>query len=449
VRRSLSSIRVRATGASVGVLVVTFALAGGALLHALKTEQINSIDAGLKTRAGEVGSLIDADGGFEGLSSVDSGKDFLQVTNRSGEIVAASKNATAQPPLAPGRDGSRKTVHLAGLDDGHFRLLVRVADDESYTVVVGTTLKHVDEVSVVTRRALLFGLPVLIAFIAAMIWFVIGRALRPVDAIRAQVADIGGGDLHRRVPEPNANDEIGRLARTMNAMLDRLERSSETQAQFVSDASHELRTPIAIIRHELEVGLLSDDDVQLRQIASEVLDEGERMRRLVDDLLLLARHDGCSGRPLAGQMTLVDLDDVALAESARVRTDTMVLTSAISAGQVRGDADQLGRVVRNLVDNALRHAVTSVDVSVTSTGGGLVVLAVEDDGTGVAEANRKRIFERFARIDGARGRDDGGAGLGLAIVAGIVEEHGGTVAVDTSPRLGGARFTVTLPDART
>jgi signal transduction histidine kinase len=294
--------------------------------------------------------------------------------------------------------------------------------------------------------ALIIGLPLLVLLMGGMIWSVIGRALRPVEAIRTEVADIGGGDLHRRVPEPATHDEIGRLAVTMNAMLDRLEASNVAQARFVSDASHELRTPIAVIRHELEVALRSDDDTLLREVAGEVLDEDLRMQRLVDDLLFLARREGRSGAAAERRRALVDLDDVALTEAHRVHTTHTIDTSHISAGQVRGDADQLGRVVRNLLDNALRHARSRVQVSVSSEHGE-VVLHVDDDGDGVAEHDRERIFERFGRADESRARDVGGSGLGLAIVAGLVEEHGATVDVGASP-LGGARFTVTLTDAR-
>lgn len=444
----LGTIRVRATGASVIVLVIAFVIAGVALLDVLHGSQIDSVDNALEIRASDIDSLIDEGGGVGALTVADDQDDFVQVIDAGGQVVAASDNVEGRPPIVAGEDGSTTTTRIPGLDKQDFRVHVDVTEDDGYTIIVGTNLENVREVDAATLRSLLIGLPVLLVFIAGMIWFVIGRALRPVEAIRAEVADIGGGDLDHRVPEPNADDEIGRLARTMNSMLDRLEVSSAAQAQFVSDASHELRTPIAIIRHELEVGLMSDDDVQLRQIVSEVLDEDLRMQRLVDDLLLLARRSGRDGEARRTKRSLVDLDDVALNETHRVRTDTTVVTSGLSAGQVRGDPDQLARVVRNLLDNALRHASSTVEVSVSSTADGSVVLIVEDDGDGIDPADREHVFERFGRLDEARARDDGGSGLGLAIVAGIVADHNGTVTVDTSPTLGGARFTVTLTDAR-
>ena len=447
-RSRLGTIRVRATGASVIIVAVAFAAAGVVLLDVLRTSQIDTIDSALELRSDDIGSLIDEGGGVDPLDVVDEEDDFVQVVDRAGTVVAASDNIRGRTRIIAGDDGSSVTMRIPGLDSEDFRVHVHVTETDDLIVVVGTNLESVNKVHATTRRSLLVGLPLLLALIAAMIWFVIGRALRPVEAIRSEVADIGGGDLDRRVPEPQTDDEIGRLARTMNAMLDRLETSNIAQAQFVSDASHELRTPIAVIRHELEVGLRSDDDELLREIAGEVLDEDLRMQRLVDDLLLLARRNGRSGEAPRVERSLIDLDDIALGEAHRVKTDKHVVTSGVSAGQVRGDPDHMGRVVRNLLDNALRHADSKVAVSVTSTDDGQVVLAIDDDGAGVDGDDRDRIFERFGRLDEARARDDGGSGLGLAIVAGIVADHGGTVTVDTSPTLGGARFAVTLTDAR-
>ncbi len=445
----LGSVRVRATAASIVIVAVAMTIAGVALLDVLRSSQIDSIDSTLELRTNDIEALISEGGGLDTLSVEDDEDGFVQIVDAAGNVVASSSNISGEPRIVAGGEGSNTTMRFPQLDSDDFRVHVHFTESDSRrAIVVGANLENVDDVLATTRRSLAVGLPVLLLLIAAMIWFVIGRALRPVEAIRSEVADIGGGDLHRRVPEPRTSDEIGRLARTMNAMLDRLETADAAQAQFVSDASHELRTPIAVIRHELEVGLRGDDDVLLREIAVEVLDEDLRMQRLVDDLLLLARRDGRAGEPLRVKRSLVDLDDIALGEAHRVQTDKKVITSGISAGQVRGDPDQLVRVVRNLLDNALRHANACVEVSVTSTDHGRVVLAVDDDGAGVGEADRERIFERFGRLDEARARDDGGSGLGLAIVAGLVADHAGTVKVETSPTLGGARFAVTLTDAR-
>lgn len=447
-RSRLSGVRVRATVAAVLIVAVAMTVAGVLLINVLRASQVDSIDTALEIRATDIESLF-LDGTAPKNLSVEDEKDsFVQVVDTAtSKVMASSANIVGQAPIVAGDDGSTITMKPTGLDNETFRVHMHLSEDGGqYAIVVGTNLENVDEVVATTRHSLVVGLPILLLLIGAVVWLLIGRSLRPVEAIRSEVADIGGGDLHRRVPEPTSRDEIGRLARTMNAMLDRLESASVAQAQFVSNASHELRTPIAVIRHELEVGLRSDDPALLREIAGEVLEEDLQMQYLVEDLLLLARRDGPTGGD--GPTTLVDLDDIALGEAHRVGTAKAVVTSGISAGQVRGDENQLSRVVRNLLDNAIRHADSRVDVSVTSTGDGHVVLAVDDDGAGVAEDDRERIFDRFHRLDEARSRDDGGSGLGLAIVAGLVADHGGTVAVESSPTLGGARFTATFADAR-
>jgi signal transduction histidine kinase len=233
----------------------------------------------------------------------------------------------------------------------------------------------------------------------------------------------------------------------MNEMLERLEAAQTRQARFVSDASHELRTPIAVIRHELEIALQTTGTEHWAAVGADVLDEDLRMERLVDDLLFIARHER-ERTDHAATGVLVDVDDVVLTETRRGAITKTVDITGVSAGQIRGKPDEIARVIRNLLDNALRHARTTVALHVAS-GGGSVVVDVDDDGPGVPEADRDRVFERFARLDDSRTRTSGGSGLGLAIVGEIVADHHGTVTVTRSPSLGGARFTVTLPDART
>jgi signal transduction histidine kinase len=263
-----------------------------------------------------------------------------------------------------------------------------------------------------------------------------------VEAIRAEVDAISAAALHRRVPDPPADDEIGRLARTMNRMLERLERAQARQRRLVSDASHELRSPVAAIRQHAEVALAHPDRTTTAELAATVLAEDLRLQRLAEDLLLLTRADE---HTLALRRRPVDLDDLVFDEARRLRDTTglRVDTTAVSAGRVDGDAAGLRRVLRNLGDNAARHAAGRLAFSVAERDG-LVLLGIDDDGPGIPEADRERVFERFVRLDDARGRDDGGSGLGLAIVAELARAHGGTVAVASSP-LGGARVEVTLP----
>jgi signal transduction histidine kinase len=280
---------------------------------------------------------------------------------------------------------------------------------------------------------------------------VASRALAPVERIRREVEQITGHRLDRRVPEPESRDEIHRLARTMNQMLGRLEDSRTRQQQFVADASHELRSPLASIRQTAEVARAHPDALPEGELAEAVLEESARMQRLVEQLLLLT---GADEGAVARAHHDVDLDDLALAEARRIgrsgaggsgagRSGLAVETSGVGAGRVRGDRTALAQVVRNLADNAARHADRTVTFGVHESRDG-VDLVVEDDGPGIPDDQRERVFERFARLDEARARDAGGSGLGLAIVREIVAAHGGTVTVSSSA-LGGARFVVRLP----
>jgi signal transduction histidine kinase len=280
--------------------------------------------------------------------------------------------------------------------------------------------------------------PVLILLLALLTWVVVGRVLRPVERIRSRVAGIGAEELDRRVPTPGTDDEVGRLAATMNRMLDRLERSVERQRQFVSDASHELRSPIASIRTQLEVAQAHPDRADWDEVASGVLEESGRMERLVDDLLTLARAD----EGVLQRVGEVDVAELMLSEIERI-DDLEVDGSAVGRAVVQGDALALRRVFRNLLDNARRHARYRISLSLAEEGRE-VIAVVEDDGAGVAEEDRERIFERFTRLSEGRARDAGGAGLGLAVVREVLAAHRGTVAVEQGP-LGGARFVVRLP----
>lgn len=284
--------------------------------------------------------------------------------------------------------------------------------------------------------------PLLVADLAVLIWFMVARALRPVEAIRTQVDRIRGGALDTRVPESGSGDEIDRLAVTMNRMLDRLERATERQRQFVSDASHELRSPLASIRTQLEVATAHPDRADWREVAAGVLDEGTRMEALVADLLALARADEGA---IAARREEVDLAELARSEAAERPAPPSFEVRVVGAATVRGDSGALLRVLRNLLDNAARHAGSRVLVVVAGSSDGVVV-AVDDDGSGIPPADRERVFERFTRLEEARTRDAGGTGLGLAVVREVVHAHGGTVGV-TDSALGGARLEIHLPSA--
>jgi signal transduction histidine kinase len=286
--------------------------------------------------------------------------------------------------------------------------------------------------------------PLLVLLVAFAVWYFAGRALRPVELIRLEAAAITGSTIHRRVPEPGTDDEVGRLAHTMNAMLARLELSSQRQRQFVSDASHELRSPLASIRANLEVALRNSDRADWPAVARRALAEDQRMEDTVSELLELARLDEARGEDPLTSLPEIDLEELVLDETLQPHTVSVDATR-VSAGRVHGRRDQLARLVRNLVDNASRHARAHVDLSLQSSDG-TVTLMVDDDGPGIAPDDRERVFERFTRLDDGRARDAGGLGIGLAIVKAVAEQHGGTIVIDDSP-IGGARFVVHLPAA--
>jgi signal transduction histidine kinase len=347
--------------------------------------------------------------------------------------------------LAPGENrtiGPRSPPDVEPFDDPFVVVATRSGGERPLTVIVGRNLEIVSEARRTLIRVLAIAMPLLLVVVGVVTWRVVGRALSPVDAIGAEVDAISSRELHRRVSEPGGKDEISRLAATMNRMLARLEAGRLRERRFVSDASHELRSPVATIRQHAEVALSHPEQTGTKDLAEIVLDEDARLQHLVEDLLLLTRIDEGT---LERRADPVDLDDLVFEEAARLRgaTDLKVDVGGVSAGRVLGDREQLGRLIRNLTDNAVRHARTTIALSLAERNGE-VVLDVYDDGTGIDDAERERIFDRFVRLDEARDRDSGGSGLGLAIVREVAVFHGGTVAiVDSGSR--GSRFEVRLP----
>ena len=429
--RRRRSLRTRITAAATLVVAAALVVGAVAFYGILSASIRDAAVRGAETRAEQLAARIDAEG-LPAVTELDD--DIVQVLDDDGRVVAASEEADGGDlPDGDGAsvvtfDGEPMLVVREDLDDGTLLLAVSVEDDQGTLATVALLL--------VVAVAGVTGL------VAAITWWVVGRALRPVARIRAEVDDITADRLDRRVAVPASGDEIAALAGTMNRMLDRLDAAATAQRRFVSDASHELRSPLATIRQHAELAQLHPEATSVDDLAGVVHDEGLRMQELVDALLLLTRLD----EQAALREDPVDLDDLALAEVRRLRAGgTTVDGSGIRAARVRGDARLLGQLVRNLADNAARHARSAVAIGVTGRGAE-VVLTVDDDGAGVPPVERERIFERFVRLDEARARDAGGSGLGLAIVRAIAEAEGGGVRVEDSP-LGGARFSVVLPAA--
>jgi signal transduction histidine kinase len=451
----LGTVRVRCTAAAVVVVGVAMAVGALVLVAVLRDTLTREVRTAAQLRAQDVATVLAAEAGGPGAAdgrralAVDDADELLiQVLDEAGRVVGASANVEGLPAVARPPEGGSVEVEVAGgsgIEEGGEFLAVAAGVDTAAgrrTVVVARSTEEVDEALAAVGGLLAVGLPLLLLVMAATTWMLVGRALAPVEAMRAEVDAISAAALHRRVPDPPADDEIGRLARTMNRMLGRLEQAQARQRRLVADASHELRSPVAAIRQHAEVALAHPDRTTTTELAGVVLAEDLRLQRLAEDLLLLTRADE---HTLALRRRPVDLDDLVFDEARRLRqaTGLRVDTTAVSAGRVGGDAAGLRRVLRNLGDNAARHAGGHLAFSVAE-GDGQVVLAVDDDGPGIPETDRGRVFERFVRLDDARARDDGGSGLGLAIVAELVAAHGGTVVVASSP-LGGARVQVALP----
>lgn len=440
-------VRFRSTVAAVVVVAVGLVAGAVALVALLRAELTDDVRQAARARAEQVAAVIESGRGVPSLAVADRDEQFIQVLDADGDVVAASANVDELPALArPGGDGESRIT--TPLDEDEFLVVATVADapDGQKTVLVGRALIAVAEATQIVTRLLLVGLPLLLLLVGAATWMAVGRALAPVAAIRAEVEAISSAQLHRRVPLPRGQDEIAGLAATMNRMLDRLERAQKAQRRFISDASHELRSPVASIRQHAEVALAHPGRATQEGLAATVLAENLRIQHLVDDLLLLARADEHALRP---DRRPVDVDDLVLDEARRLRTAAAELgisTAGVSPARLAADPQGLRRVLRNLGDNAARHARHRVAFDLTEEDG-RIVLGVEDDGPGVPAAERERIFERFVRLDDARSRsveDGGGSGLGLAIVAELVAAHGGAVTV-SGGALGGARFEVSLP----
>jgi signal transduction histidine kinase len=440
IRGRIGGMRFRVTAlASVAVLIV-LAVAGVALVGIQRAILVDGLDQSISDRADVIATRM-ASGSQISSHDLPADDVLVQVVDGAGLVVAASPGLGGTSlGIAP----AGTTVSAGELPDGQAaRVLATRAGADSIHV-----LGSLEDVEASTRtlvRSLIVGVPISAAVLAGLVWWLVGRVLRPVEGIRAEVDRISASRLDRRVPEPPTADEIARLARTMNAMLDRLAGSADRQRRFVADAAHELRSPLARVRAQLEVDRAYPDSADPAVTHESVLAETARLQRLVDDLLLLARGD-------AGGLELtragpVDLDDVVEQEAVTRRRSSAstIDTHGVVPVQVTGDRSQLARAVGNLLDNAVRHARSRVTVTAEQVGG-QVRVAVADDGPGIPDDDRAVVFERFTRLDDARSAGDGGAGLGLAIARDIAVRHGGELEL-ASAAPAGARFVLTVPTA--
>ncbi|MFC0865584.1 ATP-binding protein [Sphaerimonospora cavernae] len=439
------SLRFRLTVTASAVLTLGLAVSAYVFVAVLGRALLTSIDDEVYQRAREVVALSDAGRLPDPVLTPDN--TIIQVLGPDGRIVNATPNTDRLVPLlSPGECAAAVRAGTARVLDGRpygipWPLRVRVLDaDGGRTVIAARSSDEVESSLGTTGRVLLLGVPLLLALLAAASWLIIGRTLRPITLLRRGAADISGTARSRRLPVPQSRDEVHALATTLNDMLGRLEEADARQRALVSDAAHELRSPLASIRLQLEVALSHPGGQDWQETAEGVMEDVLRLSRLAEDLLALARLD--EGRPC--RRDPVDLAALA----ARIAERYGIAADIASPVTVPGDELDLGRVLANLLDNAVRHASSTVSVAVwRSSGSGAgrdtAELTVTDDGPGIPPRDRERVFDRFTRLDDARSRDDGGAGLGLAIVRTTVRAHGGTVHLeDAAP---GLRAVIRLP----
>lgn len=440
-------MRARLTIAATTVMAAAIAAAAGLLIWRVHDALITGLDARATSQALEIATS--AGNARPTMPATLAPGTAAQVVTESGRVAVSSTNLDGEPRLftfspSPAQTELRTIPATPLGDNDPYRVAAVSAsgpDGKRYVVYVGLPIAEVTTSITELTAALALGGPALVAVLAGITWLLVGRALAPVDVLRQQAADITVTDLHERVGVPPSDDELARLAITLNELLARIESSLDQQRQFVADAAHELRSPVAAILAQLEVAhsyAAGAADPGTEAVIREV----RRLSQLVDDLLALARLDASPRRATVS----VDLDDIVLAEidALRHRTNLVLDASGVTAARVQGDPGLLMRVMRNLLDNAARYARSRITVQLDNSGGD-ARLVVADDGPGIQEEQRQRIFERFTRLEDGRARDAGGVGLGLSIVHEVVTAYEGSVRVEDN--LPGARFTIHLPVA--
>lgn len=446
--RGRAGVRIQVTAIATLAVALATVLGGLVFLLVLHHNLRTDVDLAVRQQATTLAATISR----EGAAGIDltgnlGDTNVIQLVDGQGAVVSSSSELRGYPALTTSRPPVGHFVLVSRklrLDsDAHYRQAsvgIRTARGTRYTLVVAQSLESADASSRITTGLLAVSVPLLLLLVAAVTYAMSGRALRPVERMRAQLAAIDAQSLGSRVPVPESKDEIWKLAGTMNLMLDRLESAAHSQRQFVSDASHELRSPLATVRTSVEVALAHPEAADWRAMSEVVLEEAVRLEHLVADLLLLASADE-RGPQL--RRTDVDLDDLVASEIDRLRaTTTLTVIGEVHAVRVSGDRQRLARVLRNLADNAARHAHSAVTISLTSRDG-RAYIDVTDDGAGIPDQEHERVFERFVRLDDGRSRSQGGTGLGLAIVRQVVQAHGGSVSVVPTP--GRTVLRVTLP----
>jgi signal transduction histidine kinase len=409
-----------------------------------------SVDTGLRARSVDIAAAI-----TRGDLQVPESDPFAQLVSPEGKVLVRSIRAPAEPALDEARlrrvDAPTVVEAYVPALGGNARILVTPTGRG--VVLVGTGLADFEEARNRLLAVLVSALVVLVALIAAGSWVLLGTALRPVGRMSRAAAAMSGAEAHHRLPQPRGRDEIALLGATLNRLLDRIEAAMTRERMFLDDASHEFRTPLTVLRGELELAADEPDPDRVRRGVLVALGEAERLSALAEDLLVLARERG-DDLPLRADP--VELTPWVTAVAERLTGTDVTRGPRVTVAGPDGlvvpiETDSLRRVLLNLVTNAAAAGASIVRITLREDGppADAVTLDVEDDGPGFAPEILPRAFERFARADMARARDAGGrgrgTGLGLAIVEALVKRHGGTVAASNDSTLGGARVRIRLP----
>ena len=447
-RRRLG-VRARSVLVAVGVVLIAMLIGGAGLVYVLEDNVETTATATANARAQEVSDLIASTGLSEATATIlaegRSGQ-LVQIIGPDGTVYGASNRDIATAPLAKLRPTAGEVAVTEGSgflgEPGEWAIVARGVSARNRTYVVQVAIPIAAQQAMIRSISvyLLVVTPLLLAVVALAVWLLLGRALHAVEGIRREVAGIDSRHLATRVEVPPTRDEIAALAETMNTMLDRLDRADVAQRAFVSDASHELRSPLATLTTAAELAQTANEPRRGRLMATIML-ELVRIRGLVENLMTLARADAASADLATGD---VDLDDLIDLERQRLQaTGGCTVVAAVEPVRIDGDYHRLEQAFRNVVDNAERHARSTVRLTVTRSQDTAVVW-IDNDGPAIATADRERIFERFVRLDESRSRDIGGSGLGLAIARSTVEAHRGRLAVVDAPD-GWCRFEAQLP----
>jgi len=424
------SLRARLTIVATAIFSIAVLTGAILVLQLQRYALLNVLDSSAQKTAVSVVEQLHTDPNVRDVKPISGGVTSIQVVNAQDQVLGGSPGADPVHPvldedqLDSARAGARINITNPV---NHLPERVLAAKSGTNTVLVVTDLTRVDDSIVVLRRAALIGGPLAVLLMGLATYLVAALTLRPVGELRHGAEDITAAGLaDKRLPVPGSRDEIHRLAVTLNAMLDRIDSATRKQRTFVGDAAHELRSPLASLRVQLEVAQRIGPDTSWTSLVDEVLEDVSRLDRLVEDLLALARLDESRRAP---RMEPVELDKLAADVVLRYQHATVpVELISTEPVVVTGDPDALVRIIVNLTDNAVRHASSRVSVRVeVDHAASRALLIVTDDGPGIPADERERVFDRFYRLEQSRSRESGGSGLGLAIVQDLARTHGGTI----------------------